>query len=95
VNVGQELLDGGFKAGDVVIASSGQSVALHVKGRDPVKIRALVEFLQKRTWAGVVFTARGAGAAHEGAVAGTFRTLCSRFRGPRRAIATACKAQIT
>ena len=72
VNVGQELLDGGFKPEDVVIASSGQSVALHVKGRDPVKIKALVEFLQKRTWAGVVFTAKGAGAAHEGAVAGTF-----------------------
>lgn len=72
VNLGQELLDGGFKAEDLVIASSGQTVALHVKDRNAVKIRALAEWLQKQAWTGVVFTARGNGAAHEGAVRGTF-----------------------
>ena len=84
VNVRQELLDGGFKAEDVVIASSGQSVALHVKGRDPVRIKALVEFLQKRTWAGVVFAAKGAGAAHEGALAGTFALEFAHLGGNER-----------
>jgi arylsulfatase A-like enzyme len=84
VNVRQELLDGGFKAEDVVIASSGQTVTLHVKGRDSAKIRALVEFLQKQAWAGVVFTAKGAGAAHEGAVAGTFALEFAHLGGNER-----------
>jgi arylsulfatase A-like enzyme len=84
VNVGQALLDGGFKAEDVVIASSGQTVALHVKGRDPAKIRALVEFLQKQAWTGVVFTAKGAGAAHEGTVAGTFALEFAHLGGSDR-----------
>lgn len=72
VNLGQELLNGGFKAEDIVIASSGQSVALHVKDRDAAKIRAVAEWLQKQAWTGVVFTARGNGAIHEGVVPGTF-----------------------
>jgi arylsulfatase A-like enzyme len=72
VNVGQALLGGGFKADDVVIASSGQTVALHVKNRDPELTRALVAFFQKQPWTGVVFTAKGTGAVHEGHVPGTF-----------------------
>ncbi|HTD89542.1 MAG TPA: alkaline phosphatase family protein [Burkholderiales bacterium] len=72
VNVSQALLAGGFNANDFVIASSGQTVALHVKDRDPARIRTLVEFIQKQTWTGAVFTAKGAGAAHEGGIAGTF-----------------------
>ena len=84
VNLRQELLDGGFKADDVVIASSGQTVALHVKDRDPAKIRTIVEFLQKQAWTGVVFTAKGAGAAHEGAVAGTFALEFAHLGGSER-----------
>jgi hypothetical protein len=84
VNLAQELLAGGFKADDVVIASSGQTVALHVKERDPAKIKAIVEFLQKQAWAGVVFTAKGAGAAHEGAVAGTFALEFAHLGGNER-----------
>ena len=72
VNVGQELIAGGFKSDDVVIASSGQTVALHVKDRDPAKIAAMVAWLQKQAWTSVVFTAKGSGMAHEGHVAGTF-----------------------
>ena len=72
VNVRQELTDGGFKPEDVIIASSGQSVALHVKNRDPALIRGIAEWLQNQPWSGVVFTAHGKGAAHEGAVPGTF-----------------------
>jgi len=84
VNVAQALADGGFKAEDVVIASSGQTVALHVKERNPAMIRALVEFLQKQAWAGVIFTAKGAGAAHEGAVAGTFALEFAHLGGSER-----------
>jgi arylsulfatase A-like enzyme len=72
VNVRQELTSGGFKPEDVIIASSGQSVALHVKNRDPALIRNIAEWLQNQPWSGVVFTARGKGAAHEGSVPGTF-----------------------
>jgi len=72
VNVGQELANGPFKAEDVIIASSGQAVALHVKNRDAATIRAVAEWLQKQAWTGVVFTARGKGATHEGSVPGTF-----------------------
>jgi arylsulfatase A-like enzyme len=70
VNVRQELASAGFS--DVIIASSGQSVALHVRNRDAATIRALGEWLQKQPWTGVVFTARGKGAVHEGGVPGTF-----------------------
>lgn len=91
VNVAQALIDAGLKAGrdsdDVVVASSGQSVLLHVKGRDPDRIQAIVRFLQAQEWIGVLFTAserpgeeRGAGlsgkekksAEPEGWVDGTF-----------------------
>lgn len=61
VNVTQELIRAGLKAGpdsdDVVIASSGQAVLLHVKNRSPQRIKEIVDFLHKQDWIGVVFTA--------------------------------------
>jgi predicted AlkP superfamily pyrophosphatase or phosphodiesterase len=75
VNVAQELQDANLmEAGgdDVILASSGQAVAVHVKNRDRARIAAIVEFLQRQAWCGLVFTAAGGGAAHEGAVRGTF-----------------------
>ena len=61
VNVGQALAEAGFipaiDSGDTVIASSGQSVALHVKDHDPKRVRAIVECLQRQKWVGVVITA--------------------------------------
>src|SRR5262249_32847221 len=62
VNVGQALRDAGFLTNedDVVIASSGQAVALHVKGRDRERIAKIAEFLQKQPWCGVIFSAKGA-----------------------------------
>ena len=77
VNVGQALADAGLiqaaGSNDVVIASSGQAVSLHVRNRDPERVRAIVEFLQRQTWIGVVFTAgKRGGPAHEGTAAGTF-----------------------
>ena len=61
LNVNQELINAGLKAGpdsdDVVVASSGQAILLHVKNRDPRRIRETVKFLQAQSWAGVIFTA--------------------------------------
>ena len=60
-NIAQELIEAELKANpnsdDVVIAASGQAVLLHVKGRDPERIKAIVKFLQSQSWTGVVFTA--------------------------------------
>ena len=77
VNVGQALADAGLipaaGSNEVVIASSGQAVSLHVRNRNPERVRAIVEFLQQQKWIGVVFTAgKRGGPAHEGTAAGTF-----------------------
>jgi arylsulfatase A-like enzyme len=75
VNVQQALLDAKLlsaeESDDVVLASSGQAMAVHVKGRDPKRIAAIAAFLQAQPWCGVVFTAGGPGTA-EGKVRGTF-----------------------
>ena len=61
VDATQELIKAGLKSSadsdDVVLASNGQSVLVHVKGRDPVRIRKIVRFLQSQDWVDVVFTA--------------------------------------
>lgn len=86
VNLAQELRGAGFRPGDAVIASSGQTVALHVKDRDPALIRAYAGFLQKQAWTGVVFTARGTAGGHdyEGAVPGTFALEFAHLGGSER-----------
>jgi arylsulfatase A-like enzyme len=64
VDVALELIEAGLKAGpdsdDVVVASSGQTMGLHVKGRTLDRVQKLVAFLQSRPWIGVIFTAHGA-----------------------------------
>jgi predicted AlkP superfamily pyrophosphatase or phosphodiesterase len=93
VDLTGELIKAGLKAApdsdDVVIASSGQAMALHVRDHDPERIGALVRFLQKQPWAGVLFTAGkagGSGAAVEGREPGTFALelvhLAHAERGP-------------
>ncbi len=61
VNLSQELIRAGLKADpnsdDVVIAGNGQTASLHVKGRDPGRIRQIVNFLQSQSWTDVLFTA--------------------------------------
>ena len=55
------LINAGLKSGadsdDVVLASNGQSVLVHVKGRNPKRIESIVRFLQKQDWVDVIFTA--------------------------------------
>jgi arylsulfatase A-like enzyme len=61
INVAQELIKAGLKeskdSDDIVLASSGQSVLIHVKDRNMEKIKSTINFLQKQDWTGVLFTA--------------------------------------
>jgi arylsulfatase A-like enzyme len=89
VNVGQALRDAGLIAAEpsseLVVASSGQTVALHVARRDPARIRALAQFLQRQPWTGVLFTAaKKGGAPHEGSVPGTFSLDYAHLGGHER-----------
>ena len=76
VDVARALIDAGLKASpdsrDVVLASSGQAVALHVEGRDGERIERIARFVQSCDWGGVVFTAGPAPGDPRGAVEGTF-----------------------
>jgi arylsulfatase A-like enzyme len=76
VDVAGALVDAGLKAAadstDVVLASSGQAVGLHVEGHGAERIASIAHFIQSRDWGGVVFSAaRGPGDAR-GVVDGTF-----------------------
>jgi arylsulfatase A-like enzyme len=93
VNVDRELIKAGLKAGrdsdDVVSASSGGAVLLHVKARNPERIKQIVRFLQSQDWSGAIFTAgnnqSGDGRAF-GSCEGTFSLelihMFNRDRGP-------------
>jgi predicted AlkP superfamily pyrophosphatase or phosphodiesterase len=79
VNLTQELIAAGLKESatseDVVVANSGSSL-VHVRNRDPVRVRAIVRFLQRQPWAGALYTAasddRRRGVDPYGWVEGTF-----------------------
>jgi arylsulfatase A-like enzyme len=98
VNVTDELTKAGLKAGpdsdDVVIASSGQTMSLHVRDRNRERIGAIVRYLQQQNWVGALFTAGQPGGGPggegrvpvEGFVPGTFALelvhLANDERGP-------------
>ena len=93
VNVTGELIKAGLKAGadsdDVVVASSGQTMSLHVHDHSPERIGAIVRFVQRQPWAGVIFTAGKPGSTGvpvEGRAPGTFALelvhLANSDRGP-------------
>ncbi len=78
VNVESELIKAGLKksheSGDVVLASSGQSVLIHIKDRKKEKIEEVVNYFQDQKWVDVIFTA-GQGSApqnFQGWIEGTF-----------------------
>ncbi len=76
VDVAGALVDAGLKAAldsmDVVLASSGQAVGLHVEDHDAERIAAIARFVQSREWGGVVFTAARGPGDGRGSVDGTF-----------------------
>jgi predicted AlkP superfamily pyrophosphatase or phosphodiesterase len=90
VDVARLLVDTGMKVSldsvDVVLASSGQAVALYVEGHDGKRIARLARFVRAQEWGGVVFTAGRASGDPRGAVEGTFSLelihAASRERGP-------------
>ncbi len=78
INVEDELINAGLKkshlSGDVVLASSGQSVLIHVKDRNKKKIEDIAEYFLNQEWIDIVFTS-GKGTApkqFQGWVSGTF-----------------------
>jgi arylsulfatase A-like enzyme len=89
VDVGRELVEAGLKASadsaDVVLASSGQAVGLHVEGRERERIAAIARFAQSREWGGVVFTAGRAPGDPRGAVEGTFALEAIHMASPATA----------
>ena len=60
VDATQALIKAGLKTSadsdDVVLASNGQSVLVHVKNRDAQRIKKIARFLQSQDWVDVVFT---------------------------------------
>jgi len=76
VDVAGALIDADLKAspdsGDVILASSGQAVALHVERHDGEQIARISRFIQSRDWGGVVFTAGRGPGDPRGVVDGTF-----------------------
>jgi len=61
VDVAGALVEAKLKAAadstDVILASSGQAVALHVDGHDADRIARLSRFIQAQDWGGVIFAA--------------------------------------
>jgi len=61
VDVAGALVEAKLKAApdssDVILASSGQAVALHVEGHDPDRIARLARFIRSQDWGGVIFSA--------------------------------------
>jgi arylsulfatase A-like enzyme len=85
VDVTRALVDAGLKASpdstDVILASSGQAVAVHVADHD---VAPIARFIQSQDWGGVLFTAARAAEDPCGAVDGTFSLDLIHVAGERR-----------
>ncbi len=90
VDVAGALVEAGLKASaesaDVVLASSGQTVAVHVEGHDRERVARIARFVQSREWGGVVFTAGRVAGDPRGTIEGTFSLelihVANAARGP-------------
>jgi arylsulfatase A-like enzyme len=82
VDVAGALIEARLKAApdstDVILASSGQAVALHVEGHDAERIARLARFIQAQDWGGVIFSAERV----EGAFPLELIHVAIRDRGP-------------
>jgi arylsulfatase A-like enzyme len=76
LDVVRSLVEARLKAAtdspEVVVASSGQAIALHVEGHDLERIARIARFVQSEDWGGVLFTAGRGSGDPLGAVEGTF-----------------------
>ena len=88
VDVVRALVDAGLKAApdsaDVILASSGQAIALHVEDHDRDRISRIAQLVQTRDWGGVVFTAGRAPGEAGGIVDGTFSLELIHAANPER-----------
>src|SRR6185503_11026513 len=82
VDVVGALIEAKLKAApdspDVILASSGQAVALHVADHDADRIARLARFIQGQDWGGVIFSAGPV----EGAFPFELIHVANRERGP-------------
>jgi arylsulfatase A-like enzyme len=89
VDVAAALVEAGLKAApdsdDVVLASSGQAVALYVQGRDPERIARIARLIQTQDWGGLVLTAAKTPGDTQGAAEGTFSLDLIHAANPERA----------
>jgi arylsulfatase A-like enzyme len=87
VDVAGALVAAGLKASpestDVVLASSGQAVALHVEGGDRERVARIARFVQSCDWGGVVFTAGRDPGDPRGEAEGTFALEAIHLGGER------------
>ncbi|HZP39278.1 MAG TPA: alkaline phosphatase family protein [Methylomirabilota bacterium] len=88
VDVTGALIEAGLKASpdstDVILASSGQAVALHVRDRDADRIARIARLVQSRDWGGVVFSAGRAPGDALGTAPGTFALEAIHAANPAR-----------
>ena len=56
INIKETFESSGINSDDFVIASSGETVLLHVKDHDKSMIKKMVEQLQSKDWTGAIFT---------------------------------------
>lgn len=88
IDVARALVGAGLKASpdssDVVIASSGQAVTLHVAGGDPGRIEQIARFVQGCDWGGVLFSVGRSPGDPRGEVAGTFSLELIHAASPER-----------
>ena len=82
VDVAGALIEAKLKAAadstDVILASSGQAVALHVEGHDAERVARLARFVRAQDWGGVIFSAGPV----EGAFPLELINVANRERGP-------------
>ena len=82
VDVAGALIEAKLKAArdstDVILASSGQAVALHVEGHDAARIARLARFVEAQDWGGVLFSAETV----DGAFPLELINVANRDRGP-------------
>ena len=88
IDVAGELVAASLKdsptSTDVVLASSGQAVALHVAGHDGGRISRIARLAMSRDWGGVLFTAARGPGDPQGAVDGTFALELIHLANPER-----------
>jgi len=90
IDVGRALVAAGLKAApdstDVILAGSGQAVALHVAGGDGERVARLARFVRSQDWGGVVFTAGRAPGDARGTAEGTFSLELIHAAGGERGV---------